>query len=87
MKTLISREQVEGGEFWIGDCPVGAPFLLSSVGQDHKLFPEARSPLPGTVIISRALQVFLYILTISWDVTLIFHSSYCLLTEHDSIVG
>ena len=55
METQISREQGEGGKFWIGDCPARAPFLLSCVGQDHKLFPKAHSPLPGTVLISRAL--------------------------------
>lgn len=86
METQINRGKGEGGEFWIGDCPAGAPFLLSSADQNHKLFPEAHSPLPGSVLISRALQGFLYILTISRDVALIFHSLYCLLTEHDSLV-
>lgn len=71
---------------WTGNCSAGAPFLLNSVGHDHRLFPKAHSPLPETVLISRALQGFFYILTISWDVTLIFHSLYCLLTEHDSLV-
>lgn len=41
METQISREQGEGGKFWIGDCPARAPFLLSTVGQGHKLFPKS----------------------------------------------
>lgn len=73
------------GNFGAGECPAGAPFLRG-VGKTTGCFPKARSPLPGSVLVSRAPLGLSDTLAISWAVTLICHSSSCLLTEPDSVV-